>query len=486
MPPASPAATLVLRMASRIEVFPWSTWPRTVTMGGRSRSLEGSSLASEKSSSRVVATTAPSPSPDSTATTSSEAIGSTWKPNSSATISAVPKSMTWLIVAMIFDWISFLITSTELTPSRSASSLTVTVGGSTILRSPLVSTRVGAALAPNWLRAASIACWERGADALRTSRCCLSRLSSSPWLTPSSRASSWTFMPELMILRGPVRRHAEVFGGQAGEFQERVAGGAGARRRKAAVGGTHRRMRDDDRPGPVTPKFAGNGLRRPGGLGGLAPEGRSHFGPERGVDGGFQGSLQRAAAAGELHAVGAGVQVGAATRGAAGRVEPDLAGGGAHQAQEAALAGLLAAGDAGPYRLTPGLWHSRASAPYPGSRDPASEGERGLCGGWAPSSAAGLMSIRQPVSLAASRAFCPSRPMASDSCARGTTTEAVRVARSTFTSSTEAGPRAAATKRGGSSDQGTMSTCSPPSSLKSERWRIPLGPTQAPTGSMPG
>ena len=34
MPPASPAATLVERMASSSEVLPWSTWPMMVTTGG--------------------------------------------------------------------------------------------------------------------------------------------------------------------------------------------------------------------------------------------------------------------------------------------------------------------------------------------------------------------------------------------------------------------------------------------------------------------
>ncbi len=77
MPPASPDATRVLRMESRIDVLPWSTWPMTVTMGGRVTSLPGSSLASEKSSSREVVTTAPSPWADSTATTSSLLTGST-------------------------------------------------------------------------------------------------------------------------------------------------------------------------------------------------------------------------------------------------------------------------------------------------------------------------------------------------------------------------------------------------------------------------
>ena len=35
MPPASPAATSVARSASSSEVLPWSTWPMTVTTGGR-------------------------------------------------------------------------------------------------------------------------------------------------------------------------------------------------------------------------------------------------------------------------------------------------------------------------------------------------------------------------------------------------------------------------------------------------------------------
>ena len=35
IPPASPAATFVWRIASRSEVLPWSTWPMTVTTGAR-------------------------------------------------------------------------------------------------------------------------------------------------------------------------------------------------------------------------------------------------------------------------------------------------------------------------------------------------------------------------------------------------------------------------------------------------------------------
>ena len=56
------------------------------------------------------------------------------------------------------------------------------------------------------------------------------------------------------------------------------------------------------------------------------------------------------------------------------------------------------------------------------------------------------MSIRQPVSLAASRAFWPSRPMASESIRSGTTTLAMRCSSSIRTSITWAGLSALATK----------------------------------------
>ena len=39
MPPASPAATSVSRMASSSDVLPWSTWPMIVTTGGRGREI---------------------------------------------------------------------------------------------------------------------------------------------------------------------------------------------------------------------------------------------------------------------------------------------------------------------------------------------------------------------------------------------------------------------------------------------------------------
>src|SRR6476620_2529236 len=58
------------------------------------------------------------------------------------------------------------------------------------------------------------------------------------------------------------------------------------------------------------------------------------------------------------------------------------------------------------------------------------------------------MSTRQPVSRAASRAFWPSRPIASDSWSSGTITVACLPASSTSTSRTRAGDSAFATNRG--------------------------------------
>jgi hypothetical protein len=95
------------------------------------------------------------------------------------------------------------------------------------------------------------------------------------------------------------------------------------------------------------------------------------------------------------------------------------------------------------------------------------------------------MSMRQPVSLAASRAFSPSRPIASDSWSSGTTTVACFDSSSTSTSRTRAGDRALAMKRAGSSLKGMMSIFSPRSSDTTMRTREPRGPTQAPTGSTP-
>ena len=63
------------------------------------------------------------------------------------------------------------------------------------------------------------------------------------------------------------------------------------------------------------------------------------------------------------------------------------------------------------------------------------------------------MSIRQPVSRAASRAFWPSLPIASESWKSGTTTRAARaLASTTVTETALAGDRALPTNVAGSSD----------------------------------
>ena len=57
MPPASPAATSVSRIASSSEVLPWSTWPMIVTTGGRSARSSSASANSGASGSSSAAVT---------------------------------------------------------------------------------------------------------------------------------------------------------------------------------------------------------------------------------------------------------------------------------------------------------------------------------------------------------------------------------------------------------------------------------------------
>ena len=95
--------------------------------------------------------------------------------------------------------------------------------------------------------------------------------------------------------------------------------------------------------------------------------------------------------------------------------------------------------------------------------------------------------MRHPVSRAASRAFCPSLPIARESWKSGTITRAVRVRASrTLTETTFDGDRALPTNVAGSSDQSMMSIFSPASSLITPRTRAPIGPMHAPFGLTPG
>ncbi len=110
MPPASPSATLVLRIWSRSEVLPWSTWPMTVTTGARGSLVPASS---------------PSASSCSSCWASSKLTSMASTPSSSASSRAVSGASTWLMLAMTPFLNRSWIRSLALTPSFSANSRTV-------------------------------------------------------------------------------------------------------------------------------------------------------------------------------------------------------------------------------------------------------------------------------------------------------------------------------------------------------------------------
>ena len=108
MPPASPAATSVSRIASSSEVLPWSTWPMIVTTGGR-----GARLSSESSNSGASGS-------------SSAAVTISSLRSYSSAIALIDSSVrVWVSVAISPIVISFLITSALPRPSSSATSRTV-------------------------------------------------------------------------------------------------------------------------------------------------------------------------------------------------------------------------------------------------------------------------------------------------------------------------------------------------------------------------
>ena len=108
MPPASPAATSVSRIASSSEVLPWSTWPMIVTTGGRS------TMSSSTSSNT-----------GSTSTSSAAWTISICLSNSSASTWIASSESVCVSVAISPSIISFLITSGTGTPRYSATSFTV-------------------------------------------------------------------------------------------------------------------------------------------------------------------------------------------------------------------------------------------------------------------------------------------------------------------------------------------------------------------------
>ncbi len=108
IPPASPAITFVLRILSSREVFPWSTCPITVTMGGRDVRSSGSS-----SSSAIASIT-------------SALTYWVLKPYSSATMLMVSASRRWLIATITPRLIQVEITLVTGTFIMLARSLAVT------------------------------------------------------------------------------------------------------------------------------------------------------------------------------------------------------------------------------------------------------------------------------------------------------------------------------------------------------------------------
>ena len=115
MPPASPAATSVSRIASSSEVLPWSTWPMIVTTGGRSARLSSESSNSGASGS------------------SSAAVTISILRSYSSAIALIDSSVrVWVRVAISPIVISFLITSALPRPSSSATSRTVAPDGTLV------------------------------------------------------------------------------------------------------------------------------------------------------------------------------------------------------------------------------------------------------------------------------------------------------------------------------------------------------------------
>ena len=108
IPPASPAATSVSRIASSSEVLPWSTWPMIVTTGGRSARSSSASVKVGASGSSSAAVTI-----------------SSLRSYSSAIALIESSVRVWVRVAISPIVISFLITSAGASPSDSATSRTV-------------------------------------------------------------------------------------------------------------------------------------------------------------------------------------------------------------------------------------------------------------------------------------------------------------------------------------------------------------------------
>src|SRR5688500_13650676 len=139
MPPASRAVTLVVRIASRRLVLPWSTWPRMVITGGRGLSLLASSSVQRSSLSGAISASVSS----TTGAASSSAAVS--MPSSVATRLAASKSIVVLIDAIVPMFTRARMRSTMLTSRSVASSRTETCFGSTTGGRPSMTATAGAA-----------------------------------------------------------------------------------------------------------------------------------------------------------------------------------------------------------------------------------------------------------------------------------------------------------------------------------------------------
>src|SRR5688500_178369 len=139
MPPASRAVTLVVRIASRRLVLPWSTWPRMVITGGRGLSLLASSSVQRSSLSGAISASVSS----TTGAASSSAAVS--MPSSVATRLAASKSIVVLIDAIVPMFTRARMRSTMLTSRSVASSRTEICFGRTTGGRPSMTATAGAA-----------------------------------------------------------------------------------------------------------------------------------------------------------------------------------------------------------------------------------------------------------------------------------------------------------------------------------------------------
>src|SRR5579884_326399 len=166
----------------------------------------------------------------------------------------------------------------------------------------------------------------------------------------------------------------------------------------------------------------------------------------------LQRVIQRSLSLRQVPALLCRAQVGAPAILLAGSIDLDLTRSDAHDPHQLSLGLEVATRHAGPHRYgldRLGSLHGVTSVPTvagTGSSCPLTAAESSR-----PTAPAPLMSTRQPVSLAARRAFCPSLPIARESMPSGTTISARLLGPSILTDVTSAGLRALPTNRAGSS-----------------------------------